>query len=158
MFNHAPDDYACPFCMLVDGHPDGHNTLDDVVYKNEMVTAFVAPKWWIHNHGNVLVIPNKHYENIYDIPDNVLAEIYSMVKRLSIAIRETYGCDGTSTRQHNEPAGNQFIWHFHAHVFPRYENDKLYENHANKSFASPEERAPYVKKLRAWFKSNPVQF
>jgi diadenosine tetraphosphate (Ap4A) HIT family hydrolase len=36
------------------------------------------------------------------------------------------GADGTSTRQHNEPAGNQDVWHYHEHVFPRYDGDELY--------------------------------
>jgi len=29
-------------------------------------------------------------------------------------------------RQHNEPAGNQHVWHYHLHVFPRYADDMLY--------------------------------
>jgi diadenosine tetraphosphate (Ap4A) HIT family hydrolase len=49
--------------------------------------------------------------------------IYDLVRR--IAMRHTYGCDGISTRQHNEPAGYQDVWHFHLHVFPRYHGDVL---------------------------------
>lgn len=57
--------------------------------------------------------------------------------------------DGTSTRQHNEPAGYQDVWHLHVHVFPRYDGDRLYERHEEKRWASPAERAPYAAKLRA---------
>jgi histidine triad (HIT) family protein len=95
-----------------------------------------------------MIIPNKHYENIYDIPDDQLAEVYKTAKQIAIAIRNTYDCQGTSTRQHNEPAGNQAVWHLHVHVFPRFDADNLYQNHDDKRFVSAEERLPYAEKLR----------
>jgi len=150
-FSHEPNDYQCPFCLLVNGGNDEYSTQDDIVFKNDTVTAKISPKWWVNNPGHVIVVPNQHYENIYDTPDDVAAEVYKVVKKVSVAIRSTYDCDGTSSRQHNEPAGNQDVWHLHVHVFPRYENDKLYQQHDNKRFVSADERAPYAKKLRAYF-------
>lgn len=147
-FSHKPADYHCPFCAVVAGHYDQYATKDDIVYQNAYVIAKISPKWWVNNPGNVLVLPKQHFENIYDIPDDVIAEVYKVVKLVATAMRNTYGCNGTSTRQHNEPAGNQDVWHLHVHVFPRYENDNLYLNHENKKFVTAEERAPYAKKLR----------
>lgn len=95
-----------------------------------------------------MVVPNEHFENIYDIPEELLAEVYKVVKKISIAIRSTYNCEGVSTRQHNEPAGNQDVWHFHVHVFPRFEKDRLYQNHDNKKLVTAEERLPFALKLR----------
>jgi histidine triad (HIT) family protein len=151
MFNHAPADYNCPFCALVHGGSDAHNDQHDIVYENEHAIALVSAKWWVNNPGHVFVIPNKHYENIYDVPDDVLAEVYKVVKNVAIAIRSTYDCDGTSTRQHNEPAGNQEVWHLHVHIFPRYKDDQLYAKHAQNRFTDSEERRPYVEKLHAYF-------
>ncbi|HET7638615.1 MAG TPA: HIT domain-containing protein, partial [Ktedonobacteraceae bacterium] len=93
-------------------------------------------------------IPKGHFENIYDIPEDDLAEVYKVVKRASLAIRSTYDCQGTSTRQHNEPAGGQDVWHFHVHVFPRYDNDGLYQNDDKNGFVSAATRAPYAQRLR----------
>src|SRR5437868_2243505 len=108
-FTHEPAEYACPFCPIVAGADnDGDWTKQsDVVLRNALVTAFVAADWWPDNHGQVLVVPNGHYENVYSIPDEVLAAVQIAGKRIALAIRSTYGCDGTSFRQHNEPAGNQ---------------------------------------------------
>ena len=153
-FSHEPEGYACPFCGFLAGKPDKYKSADDIVYRNEFTTAFVAPKWWINNKGHVLVVPNKHYENIYSIPDDELAEVYKTVKKIAIAIRSTYDCDGTSTRQHNEPAGNQDVWHFHAHVYPRYTGDNLYQNHTQAAFVDAALRTPYAEKLRAYFANN----
>ncbi len=152
MFNHQPSDYVCPFCKLLVGEESEHNKQQDIIFQNDHVTAIIAPKWWISNPGHVLVLPNKHYENIYDIPDDELAEVYKVVKKVSIAIRSTYDCDGTSNRQHNEPAGHQYVWHLHVHVYPRYTDDKLYQNHDQKSFVSAEQRLPYAQKLREFLK------
>jgi histidine triad (HIT) family protein len=153
-FSHEPEGYECPFCDFLAGKPDKYKSIEDIIYQNEFTTAFVAPKWWINNSGHVLVIPNKHYENIYSIPDNELAEVYKTVKKIATAIRATYGCEGTSTRQHNEPAGNQDVWHLHVHVFPRYKGDKLYQNHENSAFVERGLRRPYAEKLRAYFAEN----
>ncbi len=152
MFSHQPSDYICPFCDWLAGNETEYKRNSDIVYQDDEVTAFIAPKWWVNNPGNVIIIPNHHRENIYDIPDQQLAAVYAVIKQIAIAIRNTYdGCEGTSTRQHNELAGNQSVWHFHAHVFPRYENDRLYQNHDNKSFVEPERRKEYADKLRAYF-------
>jgi histidine triad (HIT) family protein len=99
-----------------------------------------------------MVIPNHHYEDIYSISEEALYEVYRVVQKVVLAIRSTYdGCTATSTRQHNEPDGNQSVWHFHAHVFPRYKDDDLYKNHDNKTYVSPAERKKYADILKAYF-------
>jgi len=63
-------------------------------------------------------------------------------------MKSSYKCDGISMRQHNEPAGNQDIWHYHLQVFPRYEGDNLYLKHNEKMKTDANERLPYVNKLK----------
>ncbi len=65
-------------------------------------------------------------------------------------MKVAYGCDGVSTRQHNEPAGNQDVWHYHMHVFPRYEGDDLYSQYNKRRRIPPEERAHYADQLRPY--------
>jgi histidine triad (HIT) family protein len=147
--SHAPPGYECPFCRLLRGVETDHNRLADIVWQDDRTTAFISPRWWPENHGHVLVIPNEHVENLYAIDDDLLGAVYATAKRIAIALKAAYGCEGTSTRQHNEPAGNQDVWHLHVHVFPRYFGDRLYQRHEEERWASPEERAPYAAKLRA---------
>ncbi len=149
--HHEPEEYSCPFCVFLAGHGDNYTQQQDVVYKNEFSTVVIAPRWWIHNPGSVLVVPNKHFENIYDIPEEYFVETYKTAKKVALAIRKTYECDGVSTRQHNEPAGGQDVWHFHVQVLPRYRGDNLYKNNDNNRFADAAERLPFAEKLRAYF-------
>ncbi|MFB4159664.1 HIT family protein [Geomicrobium sp. JSM 1781026] len=97
-----------------------------IVYQDSNVTVFVASKWWPNNHGHVLVVPNEHYENLYELPVHLAGPIHYVTQLVAHAMKEAYGCDGISTRQHNEPASNQDVWHYHLHVYPRYKNDQLY--------------------------------
>lgn len=159
MYNHEPKNYHCPFCLLVAGIENEYvySKQDDIVYKDKFVTAFIASHWWPKNHGHVIIIPNKHFENLYDLPDSYSAKIHKIERFIAIAIKTTYKCPGISSRQHNEFAGGQDVWHYHLHVFPRYKNDHLYESLADKKLTQPENRKQYAKKLRAYFKKHSVK-
>ena len=150
--SHAPDGYQCPFCLFL-SNPDQAgretttwNRASDLVHRGSTVTALVSPEWWPNNPGNVLVIPNAHHENLYDLPLAIGAEIHALSRDVALAMNQAYGCSGTSTRQHNEPAGNQEVWHYHLHVFPRYPGDDLYRS--RKARVSEEVRAEYAARLR----------
>src|SRR3990167_2753507 len=155
MYNHAPKDYECPLCKLVNGEDTGVTGPDDIVYKNDLITAFVGGKWWETNPGHVIIIPNTHFENLYDIDEKYLDAAHNFSKKVAVAFKKVYKSDGTSVRQHNEHAGNQDIWHYHLHVFPRYENDRLYQNHDKTKWPTKEERKPYAQKLRKYFNYRP---
>lgn len=151
MHNHGPNGYECPFCLFIQGKESDYNKLSDIVYQDESVFAYISPKWWVNNPGNAIVIPKKHVEHIYDIDDTTLARVYAAGKKIALAMKSTYGCDGTLFRQHNEPAGNQEIWHFHLHIFPRWTGDNFYQNHDQYRTVNGTERLPYAEKLRSAF-------
>ncbi|MCG8642409.1 MAG: HIT domain-containing protein [Desulfobacterales bacterium] len=129
MFNNAPKDYDCPFCLFVKGiqRRPVCSCRSDIVYEDERTMAFICSHQWPNNKGHVLIIPKAHHENIYDLPDSLAADIHALARQIAIAMKSAYLCDGVSTRQHNEPCGDQEVWHYHLHVFPRFENDCLYD-------------------------------
>jgi len=158
MYSHAPENYDCPFCRIVRGNPlDGYTLQEDVVYYDDYVTAFISLHWWQNNPGHVLVIPNRHIENIYDLTPEIAVYVQECARQVALAFKEAYGCDGTSTRQHNEPAGYQDVWHYHLHVFPRYYDDQLYELSHTKRRTTSEERRPYAEKLKRYFDGKRIQ-
>ena len=152
MYNHSPENYVCPLCQIARGEPtEIADQEPSVIWRDEFLTVFVAGKWWHSNPGHVIVIPNEHIENLYDMPEDMGHKIFDASKKVAIALKATYNCDGVSTRQHNEPAGNQDVFHFHLHVFPRYQGDDFYLNYKNTYWPSQEEKQPYVGKLKAYF-------
>lgn len=138
---------SCPFCELLAGNETEWNRLDDVVLRTERTTAFVSPRWWPGNEGNVIVVPNAHVPRLAAIDDDLLGEVYAAAKRIAAAMREAYGCDGVSLRQHDGAAAGQEIDHLHVHVFPRHPGDRLYERNGEHRFAPPEERAAFAERL-----------
>ena len=152
MFNHAPPGYVCPFCRVAGGldcEPPW-TTNADVVFRGDGATAFVSAKWWAAAPGHVIVIPHAHAENLYDLSHADAAAVHAAARRVALALRSAVAaCAGVSTRQHNEPAGNQDVWHYHLHVFPRFSGDRLYERHLETRIASPGERAERAALLRA---------
>ena len=62
MYNHAPSEYVCPFCMLVQDEEIIESQLKqtDIVFQSADVTALMATRKYPNNQGHVLVIPNEH--------------------------------------------------------------------------------------------------
>ena len=81
------------------------------------------------NAGSLLLCSLEHFENIYVLPQEVGAHLFGVSQRLAIALKQALECDGVSTRQHNEPAGTQEVWHYHQHIIPRYTGDNFYTEH-----------------------------
>lgn len=149
MYNHAPVDYTCLFCCFMQAIECDNNQLQqsDIIHQNETVTAFMATRRFPNNQGHVLVIPNQHFENIFDLPIEIAAQIHALAREVALAMKTAYGCDGILIRQHNEPAGGQHVFHYHMHVIPRYTGDD-FDFRQKLPFPAPE-RAAFAVKLRS---------
>lgn len=153
MFSHAPPHYRCSFCAIIAGEEGPHleTAQADIVLRTPTTLAFIASRWWRNNPGHVLIIPTTHYENLYTLPDVLGRDLLHVTKRIAIALRTADPqCQGTSLRQHNEPVGNQDVWHFHLHLYPRYPNDNLYGAPLSDfAKAAASERSALAARLRA---------
>ena len=157
MYNHAPNNYKCPICLGVLGIESEDTLLKqaDLVYKDDLVSVFINSFWIDTAEGSAIVVTNGHYENLYEIPQAEGYRIFDISKKISVAMRNAYNCDGTTTRQNNEPAGDQHAFHFHLHIYPRYDGDAYNINLTKKSTLSlPEERIKYVKLLKEELSNN----
>ena len=150
---HAPPGYRSPFLEVVEGlePPTTLTKQSDVFYRDAQLTAFISAARYQAVGGNALIVPNIPYENLYAMPDALLGTLHAFSKRLALAFKTVYGCDGVLLRQHNEPAGSQDVWHYHLHVIPRFEDDDFYATLPQKIWTTPEERAPYAQALKDYF-------
>ncbi len=53
MYNHAPDDYMCPLCVLVSNEIEKGplDSPDDLIYADEDVYAMISAYQWPNNPG-----------------------------------------------------------------------------------------------------------
>jgi histidine triad (HIT) family protein len=86
------------------------------VYEDDLVAAFLTNR--PVNEGHTLVVPKKHYENIYEMPDDLLGHLIVVVKRISTAVRDATQAEGIRVVQNNGWAAGQVIFHYHVHVIP----------------------------------------
>ena len=102
------------FCKIIKGEIPSYT-----IYEDDIIKAFldINPT---HN-GHTLIIPKKHYENIYDIDEQTLN--YIMKKAIEIAniLKDGLGCDGLTLCENNEYG--QEVKHFHLHLIPKYKNE-----------------------------------
>ncbi len=109
---------GCIFCNIIDGEIPAVKVLDEA-----LVLAFmdINPS----SKGHMLVVPKKHAENIFEIPESDLAVVIKAVKRCANAVKEALKAEGITVLQLNGKASDQIIPHFHVHIIPRWENDGL---------------------------------
>ncbi|HBI34442.1 MAG TPA: diadenosine tetraphosphate hydrolase [Candidatus Moranbacteria bacterium] len=152
MYNHAPENYNCPICLGVNGIESDATMLKqaDIVYKDDLVCAFVNSKFVGNNPGHVIVVPNEHFENLYDMPEDVLSRAISVSKKIAIAMKKARNCDGVMIQQNNEPASNQHAFHYHMHVFPRFDGDEIYQHMNSARVSDPQERIAYAEELKKY--------
>ena len=108
----------CVFCAIAAGEAPA-----EMVYTDEETMAFLdinpaAP-------GHTLVIPRRHYRNVYDVSTEAGAAVMRSTIRVARAIRDSLQPDGLNLLQSNEGAGFQSVFHLHIHVVPRWFGDKI---------------------------------
>jgi histidine triad (HIT) family protein len=143
--SHAPAGYVCPFCRNIRLGQSDHPL--EILHRDDDVVVKVNPRWRPGNPGSVLVIPVDHHENVFDLPAELGTPIQRAARSAARAMKAAFACDGISTRQHNEPAGGQDVWHYHLHVFPRWDGDRLDASPA--SLVSADEIRRRADQLRA---------
>ena len=118
----------CIFCKIVAGTIPA-----DKIHETDDVLAFldIAP----FNEGHTLVIPKKHYENLFEIPDKILEKISLELKHLGSAIQKATDSGGINIAMNNREAAGQIVLHAHFHIIPRYLSDGYKLMSGNKKYA-----------------------
>jgi len=106
------------FAKILRGEFPCHKVHED---DDTLVIMDIMPR----GNGHVLVLPKAPSRNILDIGTGDLATLYATVQRIARAAMTTFGADGITIQQFNDPAGGQVVFHTHVHVIPRYEGVAL---------------------------------
>jgi len=108
----------CIFCQIANKQKPAM-----VVYETDKVLCFLPKK--IEVYGHTLIIPKKHFADIYDISEEILSELATVSKKLAIAYKEKIGATGINLVHASGRDGEQSVFHFHFHLLPRFQNDGL---------------------------------
>lgn len=105
----------CIFCKIANGEIPAATVYEDDDFR---VILDLGPA----SRGHSLILPKQHYRDLCGLDEAVAAKILPLAGRLGKAMKKTLGCSGFNVVQNNGEAAGQTVFHFHAHVIPRYEN------------------------------------
>ncbi|KIW27743.1 hypothetical protein, variant [Cladophialophora immunda] len=99
---------ACIFCKIIKGEIPSFK-----LFESDKVLAFldIQPL----SRGHALVIPKHHGVKLTDIPDDSLADILQVLKKIAIAT----GAENYNVLQNNGRLAHQEVDHVHFHLIPK---------------------------------------
>lgn len=103
----------CIFCKIVKGEIPSSK-----VYEDEHVLAFLDISQV--TKGHTLVIPKVHKENLFELTPELAERVFSVIPKIANAIKATYNPVGLNLVNNNGEKAGQSVFHFHAHLIPRY--------------------------------------
>lgn len=117
-----------------------------IIYEDEDTLAFMDIGPIIKGH--TLVIPKTCYDPVTETPDEVLAKLMIVSKRIAAAQIKGLGADGVNIIQNNGKPAGQEVPHIHFHVIPRFAGDGHHWNWNAKKYDSPAEMEALAVKIR----------
>lgn len=105
----------CIFCKIINKEIPSYT-----IYEDDIVMAFldISPD----SLGHSLIVPKKHYKDIYDIDESTLKRILKVSKDIYSKIENKLGATGFTYIQNNGDI--QEVKHFHLHIKPYYKEEK----------------------------------
>jgi histidine triad (HIT) family protein len=94
-----------------------------IIYENNNIVCFLPKE--IEVYGHTLIAPKKHYNDLYDMPADILCELIKVMQKLALKYKQKINATGINLIYASEKNAQQSIFHFHFHLLPRLKNDRL---------------------------------
>ncbi len=87
-----------------------------VIFEDDAVIAFldIQPLY----RGHVLVMPKRHYKNLFYVPEQLAARTFATARRILPGLRLATGSRAINLFSPNGADGGQDVFHFHLHLIP----------------------------------------
>lgn len=125
---------TCPFC-----HPE-KDSEQNIIFEN-------ASCYFLqHNNeqdilvGSGVIVPKKHHANAFELTQREWNDTYELLQKAKGFLDEKCKPDGYTVGWNVGKVSNQFIFHSHLHVIPRYNDEPLAGKGIRYWFKQPENR------------------
>ncbi|MEM9821438.1 MAG: HIT domain-containing protein [Bacteroidota bacterium] len=111
--------HDCIFCKIVNREAKSWP-----IAESETAYAFLD----IHpvSRYHTLVIPKTHYTNIFDIPEEDLKGVMTLLRKVCKLYEEKLGIKNIRIINNNGREAQQEVFHLHFHIIPRQLGDGLH--------------------------------
>lgn len=108
----------CVFCKIAVGEIPSFK-----IYEDETTFAFldVTPV----TRGHVLVIPKAHHKDMFDMSDELMADIGRATRRVVSLLEQKLGVTACNLFNNSGKIAGQGVFHFHMHIAPRWSDDEV---------------------------------
>ncbi|EFD92333.1 MAG: histidine triad (HIT) protein [Candidatus Parvarchaeum acidophilus ARMAN-5] len=112
------DEEKCVFCMIING-----NIPAKKVYEDQLVLGIldINPA----SKGHVIMIPKKHYGNIYEVPMNEFLQLCNLTRAIGYAIMLALAPNNVEMLYTKELTKGNITPHALIHLIPRYDDDTV---------------------------------
>ncbi len=131
----------CIFCKIIQGDIPSFTVYEDDLFKVILDRFPAAP-------GHMLIIPKQHYQDIFDLPEDVAKALYPLAKQMAVRIKKATGAEGINILQNNGQAAGQSVYHFHLHLVPRKAGDGIVLNKSSNGATTLEELEEILDKIK----------
>ena len=101
------------FCKIINNEIPSYK-----IYEDDTVLAFLDVNPSVNGH--TLIIPKKHYKDLYEIDNVTFSHIIDVARKIGLLLEEKLHVDGITLVQNN--GLYQEVKHFHLHVRPQYKD------------------------------------
>lgn len=108
----------CIFCKIANGEIPSATLYEDGDFR---VILDVNPA----SKGHALILPKKHADNLYALPEEAAAKVLVLAKNVAEKMEKALDCEGLNLVQNNGEIAGQTVFHFHMHLIPRYKGDNV---------------------------------
>ena len=109
---------GCIICQIA-----ANNIPSKKIYEDDVALAILDING--SNPGHCFVMPKNHYPIIEQVPDAEIGRLFQISNRISSAIFDSLGAQGTNIFIANGIPAGQTIAHFTINIIPRKENDGI---------------------------------
>jgi histidine triad (HIT) family protein len=102
----------CIFCKIVRGEVPA-----SVIFEDDICIAFMDV--FPINEGHSLLIPKKHFVNMFDVDEDVVAHLAIRLVDLTKRVKKATGEEGVINIVANGEGAGQEVPHLHFHAIPR---------------------------------------
>lgn len=108
----------CIFCKIINNEIPSSK-----IYEDEYVLAILDISQ--ATYGHTLVIPKKHYENMFDIDDVTFMHISKIINMLVKKYKVLLNIENVNILNNSGSLAGQVVNHLHFHIIPRYSSDDV---------------------------------
>ena len=109
---------GCIVCQIISGKVPSKK-----IYEDDLVMAVLDVNG--SNPGHTFVMPKNHYPIMEQVPDNEIGKLFQVSNKISTAIFDSLGAQGTNIFVANGIPAGQTVAHMMINVIPRKENDGI---------------------------------